>query len=50
VLYVNTPYGEGLADSIDVSFSLLGGTVSSAVAIEQEQTTYVSEITKCVGG
>jgi len=50
VLYVNTPYGEGLANSIDTAFSLLDGTVSSKVAIEQQQTTYVSEITKCVGG
>ncbi len=50
VLYVNTPYGQGLAEAITTSFAEFGGVVSEASVTEQEQPTYVSEITQCVGG
>jgi ABC-type branched-subunit amino acid transport system substrate-binding protein len=50
VLYVNTPYGQGLAESIEAAFTEYGGVVSNASVTEQEQTTYVSEIQQCVGG
>ena len=49
VLYVNTPYGQGLSDKFTEVFEAAGGTVPAAVAVEQEQTTYVSELNECVG-
>ena len=48
--FVNTAYGEGLADQFKETFEALGGTVPSAVPHEQEQTSYVSELQTCVGG
>ncbi len=48
-LYVNTPYGQGLSDSFAKDFQKLGGSVPQQVSIEQEQTTYVTELKKCVG-
>jgi ABC-type branched-subunit amino acid transport system substrate-binding protein len=50
VLYVNTPYGQGLSEGFAADFEELGGTVVNQVSIEQEQTTYVTELQQCVGG
>ncbi|HUF52743.1 MAG TPA: ABC transporter substrate-binding protein [Dehalococcoidia bacterium] len=50
ILYVNTPYGQGLAEGFTTNFQALGGTVPASISVEQEQTTYVSEIQQCVGG
>jgi len=49
ILYVNTPYGQGLAEAFTKKFEALGGAVKNSVSIEADQTTYVSEIQKCVG-
>ena len=48
--FVNTAYGEGLADQFKETFEALGGTVPAAVPHEQEQTSYVSELQTCVAG
>ena len=48
-LYVNSDYGKGLSDSFTAAFTKEGGTVPNAVPIEQQATTYVSELKKCVG-
>jgi ABC-type branched-subunit amino acid transport system substrate-binding protein len=50
ILYVNTAYGQGLAEAFTTNFEALGGSVPASVSIEQEQATYVSEIQQCVGG
>jgi ABC-type branched-subunit amino acid transport system substrate-binding protein len=49
-MYVNSDYGKGLSEFFKKAFESLGGKVSAAVPIEQQQTTYVSELRKCVGG
>ncbi len=48
-LYVNTAYGQGLSEAFTSNFEAGGGTVPEQVAIEQEQTTYVTELRRCVG-
>ena len=50
ILYVNTAYGQGLAEAFTSNFEALGGSVPASISVEQEQTTYVSEIQQCVGG
>ncbi len=50
VLYVNTPYGQGLSEGFTKEFEALGGKVSNQVSVEAQQTTYVAELQKCVGG
>jgi len=50
VLYVNTPYGQGLSEGFTTEFEALGGKVSNQVSVEAQQTTYVAELQKCVGG
>ena len=50
VLYVNTPYGQGLSEGFTAEFEALGGRVANQVSVEAEQTTYVSELRACVGG
>ena len=50
VLYVNTPYGQGLSENFTTDFEALGGTVANQVSVEAQQTTYVSELQACVGG
>ena len=50
VLYVNTPYGQGLSEAFTKEFEALGGTVANQVSVEAQQTTYVSELQACVGG
>jgi ABC-type branched-subunit amino acid transport system substrate-binding protein len=49
VLYVNTPYGQGLSEGFTTEFEALGGTVANQVSVEAEQTTYVAELQACVG-
>jgi ABC-type branched-subunit amino acid transport system substrate-binding protein len=49
VLYVNTPYGQGLSEAFTEFFEDLGGSVANQVSVEAEQTTYVSELQQCVG-
>lgn len=49
ILYVNTPYGQGLAESFTAEFEERGGSVANSISIEADQTTYVSEIQQCVG-
>jgi ABC-type branched-subunit amino acid transport system substrate-binding protein len=46
-LYVNSDYGKGLSDFFTAAFEDLGGSVPQAVPIEQQQTTYVSELRRC---
>jgi len=48
-MYVNTAYGQGLSETFTTNFEAAGGTVPEQVAIEQEQTTYVTELRRCVG-
>jgi len=50
VLYVNTPYGQGLSEGFTTEFEALGGRVSNQVSVEAQQTTYVTELQACVGG
>jgi ABC-type branched-subunit amino acid transport system substrate-binding protein len=49
VLYVNTPYGQGLSEGFAKEFEELGGVVSNQVSVEAQQTTYVAELQACVG-
>ncbi len=49
-LFVNTPYGQGLSENFATAFEALGGSVPQQVPHEQEQTTYVTELQRCVGG
>ncbi len=48
-MYVNTPYGQGLSEKLADAFKKLAGTVSQQVPIEQQATSYVSELKKCAG-
>ncbi|MDO8614456.1 MAG: ABC transporter substrate-binding protein [Dehalococcoidia bacterium] len=48
-LYVNSDYGQGLSEGFVKNFEALGGSVPAQVPIEQQQTTYISEIRRCVG-
>ncbi|MCH8882341.1 MAG: hypothetical protein IIA41_02455 [SAR324 cluster bacterium] len=45
---MNTAYGEGLSDVFSENFTALGGSVPEAVPHEQEQTSYVTELQRCV--
>ncbi len=49
VLYVNNPYGQGLADQFAESFEGLGGQVT-AVAHESGQPSYASELSQVTAG
>ena len=48
-LFVNTAYGQGLSDVFTANFTTLGGSVPEAVPHEQEQTSYLTELQRCVG-
>ncbi len=48
-LFVNTAYGQGLSEAFKLNFEAGGGSVPEEVAIEQEQTSYVTELRRCVG-
>lgn len=45
VLFVNNPYGQGLADQFTASFEALGGQ-ATAVAHESDQPSYASELSR----
>jgi ABC-type branched-subunit amino acid transport system substrate-binding protein len=49
-LYVNNPYGEGLAEAFEAAFEAEGGTVLALVPHEQEQPTYASELSLATAG
>jgi branched-chain amino acid transport system substrate-binding protein len=49
-LYINNPYGEGLANKFREAFELLGGTITALVPIEAGQTSYLSEVKKATNG
>ncbi len=49
VLFVNNPYGQGLADQFSASFEALGGQVT-AVPHEPDQPSYASEIGRATAG
>ena len=48
-MFVNTAYGQGLTEVFTDNFEAAGGSVPEQVAIEQEQTSYVTELRRCVG-
>jgi len=50
IMYLNNPYGEGLSGQFKSSFEGGGGTVTSAVAHEEEQPSYASEVAKATEG
>jgi ABC-type branched-subunit amino acid transport system substrate-binding protein len=51
VLYVNNPYGEGLAEQFKASFEFRGGKVLAMVPHDEEPApTYVSELRKATEG
>ena len=49
-LYVNNPYGEGLANIFKERFEAAGGQVLELVPVEEEQTTYISELRRATEG
>ena len=49
-IYINNPYGEGLANMFSGEFTLLGGTISALVPAEPGQTSYLSEVKKATAG
>ena len=50
VIYVNNPYGEGLAKQFKTTFEAEGGKVTAMVPHEQTQPSYKSELTKATAG
>ena len=49
-IYINNPYGEGLANMFSGEFTKLGGTISALVPAEPGQTSYLSEVKKATAG
>ena len=49
-LYVNNPYGEGLANIFKERFEAAGGQVLELVPVEEEQTSYISELRRATEG
>jgi len=49
-LYVNNPYGEGLAEAFEEAFEAEGGTVLALVPHEMVQPTYASELSLATAG
>ena len=50
VLYVNNPYGKGLAENFRASFEANGGKVTVMVPYEQEKASYRGEVEKTIRG
>lgn len=48
IMYVNNPYGRGLAEEFTKAFEAAGGKVLVAVPHEQEAPSYNSELTKAL--
>lgn len=49
-LYINNPYGQGLAEQFKTTFEEEGGTVLELVPHEDVQPTFVSELSKATEG
>jgi branched-chain amino acid transport system substrate-binding protein len=50
VIYVNNPYGKGLAENFKDAFEKAGGKVTSMVAYDQEKPSYRGEVEKAIAG
>jgi ABC-type branched-subunit amino acid transport system substrate-binding protein len=51
VLYINSPYGQGLADQFRASFEARGGQVLEMVPVPEEpQPTYTAELERALAG
>lgn len=50
VIYLNNPYGVGLADRFQQAFSAYGGKVTAMVPYNPKQPSYRSEVTKALQG
>ena len=50
VMYINNPYGEGLAELFDATFTSLGGSIVDAVPHEDEQPSFASELERATAG
>ena len=49
-IYINNPYGEGLANMFGDKFIELGGKITALVPSEPGQTSYLSEVKKATAG
>ena len=49
-LYINNPYGEGLAEQFKATFEMEGGTVLELVAHEDQQPSFLSELSRATDG
>ena len=49
-IYINNPYGEGLANMFSQAFIAGGGTITATVPSEPGQTSYLSEVKKATAG
>ena len=49
-IYINNPYGEGLANMFSQAFTAGGGTITAMVPSEPGQTSYLSEVKKATAG
>ena len=50
VMYINNPYGEGLAERFEATYTALGGTIVGMVPHEESQPTFTSELEKATSG
>ncbi len=51
IVYVNNPYGQGLADAFEAAFTARGGTITAKVAHQDEpQPTYAAMLEQALAG
>jgi ABC-type branched-subunit amino acid transport system substrate-binding protein len=50
VLYINNAYGVGLSQAFAARFAALGGSITAMIPHEQEQASYVSELSAALEG
>ncbi len=51
IIYVNNPYGQGLADAFEAAFTARGGTITAKVAHPEEpQPTYAALLEQAMAG
>lgn len=50
IMFINNPYGDGLAAQFEETFTSLGGTVTSKVPHEDSQPTFTSELERATAG
>lgn len=51
VMYVNNPYGQGLADAFEAAFTARGGKITAKVAHQDEpQPTYAAQLEQLLAG